>query len=234
MEAEWKAKIHAHRYLGAREDITVRQILENYLRVPHARATLTHARSFINVLQLYVNIDVKTSDFDSRELHRYRHTRLQEGKRESSIQQHMRIFSAAWRRADTRIYHVPDLSLPRFSVQKQKTEYLSAADEERLLTYLLNRTAHAAGAGDWTHEIYDLVVLLLDTGARYNEIAKLEWKAVDLVRKTIELWRGKTKSASYVYITDRVHQILQRRAKCRISGDWTPLISSEWDHPISG
>src|ERR1022692_389888 len=23
-------------------------------------------------------------------------------------------------------------------------------------------------------------------------------------------------------------------AGCRISSDWTPLISSEWDHPISG
>jgi integrase len=226
MEAEWKAKIHAHRYLGAREDITVRQILENYLRVPHARATLTHARNFINVLQRYVNIDVKTSDFDSRELHQYRHTRLQEGKKESSIQQHMRIFSAAWRRTDAKIYHVPDLSLPKFPVQKQRTEYLSAADEERLLTYLLNRTPHAAGTGEWQHEIRDVIVLLLDTGARYNEIAKLEWKAVDLVRKTIELWRGKTKSASYVYITDRVHQILQRRAKSKRHEQW---VFTNWD-----
>ena len=44
----------------------------------------------------------------------------------------------------------------------------------------------------------------------------------------------------------RVHQISslsivaclslsrRRRANCRISSDWTHLISSEWDHPISG
>jgi integrase len=226
MEAEWKAKIHAQQYLGAREDITVHQILENYLRVPLAPATLNHARSFINVFQRYVNIDVKASSFDSRELHRYRETRLREGKKESSIRQHMRIFSAAWRRTDTKIYDVRDLSLPTFSVQKQKTEYLSETDEERLLTHLVNRVAHAAGTGDWQHEIHDVVVLLLDTGARYNEIAKLEWKAVDLVRKTIELWRGKTKSASYVYTTDRVHRILQRRAKNKRHEQW---VFTNWD-----
>src|ERR1022692_13225 len=88
MEAEWKAKIHARQYLGLREDITLRQILENYLRLPLAQATLVHARAFINVFQRYVNIDVKASDFDSRKLHQFRDTRLREGKKESSIRQH--------------------------------------------------------------------------------------------------------------------------------------------------
>jgi integrase len=220
MEAEWKATIHAHQYLGVREDITLREIFENYLRLPLARTTLIHARVFINVFERYVNIDVNASEFDSRELHRFHETRLREGKKESSIRQHIRIFSAAWRRLDTKIYNVSELSIPRFSVQKQKTEYLSEADEDRLLTYLQNRTPHAAGRGAWQHEIQDVVVLLLDTGARYNEIAKLEWTAVDLGRKTIELWRGKTKSASYVYMTDRAHRILQRRAQKKHHEQW--------------
>ena len=31
-----------------------------------------------------------------------------------------------------------------------------------------------------------------------------------------------------------VHPEGRLRPICRISSDWTPLISSEWDHPISG
>src|SRR5689334_15878288 len=78
MEAEWKAQIHAQQYLGVREEITVRQILEDYLRLPLAHTTLKHAQVFVNVLQRYVNIDVNASDFDQRELHRYRDARLKE------------------------------------------------------------------------------------------------------------------------------------------------------------
>jgi integrase len=120
----------------------------------------------------------------------------------------VRVLSAAWRRVDAKIYNVSELSFPKFSVPKQKTDYLSEEAEERLLTYLLNRAPHAAGTGDWQYEIHDVVVLLLDTGARYNEIS-LEWKQVDLKQKTLDLWRGKTDSVSYVNMTDRVHRVLQ-------------------------
>jgi integrase len=226
MEAEWKAQIHAQHYLGVREDITIRQILENYLKVPLAPATLKHARVFINVLQRYIGIDVNASAFNPRELHRYREVRLKEGTKDSSIRQHMRTFSSAWRRMDTKIYNVPEISLPKFSVPKQMTDYLSEQDEQRLLTYLLSRKPHAAGTGDWQFEIHDVVVMLLDTGARYNEIAKLEWKQVDLKEKTLELWRGKTDTASFVYMTDRVHRVLQRRAANKRHEQW---VFTNWD-----
>jgi hypothetical protein len=50
---------------------------------------------FINVLQRYIDVDVKASEFDQRELHRYREARLKEGNKDSSIRQHMRVLSAA-------------------------------------------------------------------------------------------------------------------------------------------
>lgn len=226
MEAEWRAEVHGQQYLGEREEITVRQILENHLRASLAATTLKSARTFMNVFARYVNIDVNASDFDQRELHRFREARLKEGNKDSSIREHMLILSSAWRRVNSKIYDVPELSLPRFTMQKQKTEYLSEADEERLLSYLLNRTPHASGTGDWQREIHDVVVMLLDTGARYNEIARLEWKAVDLTRKTIELWRGKTKTASFIYMTDRVHRILQRRALNKMHEQW---VFTNWE-----
>jgi integrase len=58
---------------------------------------------------------------------------------------------------------------------------------------------------------YDLVVLLLDTGARYSEIAKIEWKSIDLKSREIRLWRPKVKNESILYMSDRVYRILKRR-----------------------
>ena len=220
MEAEWKAQIHGLQYLGQREEITIRQMLDNHLSSGLSPRTQRNARTFINVFQRYVNIDVNASEFDQRELHRFRDKRTKEGKKDASIRQHLLTFSSAWAKVNTKIYNIPELDMPRFSMPKQKTEYLSEADESNLLYYLLNRVPHAAGTGDWKYEVHDVVVLLLDTGARYNEIARLEWKAVDLQRKTLELWRGKTKTASYVYMTDRVHRILQRRAENKMHDRW--------------
>ena len=205
---------------------TVRQILENYLKASLAPATLRHTRSFINVLPRYIDINCSAADFDQRKLDRYRETRLQEGKMESSIQLHMRVFRSAWKRTNTKLYNVPDLKLPKFSIPKQKTEYLSEDDEQRLLSYLLTRKPHGTGVGDWKYEMHDLVVMLLDTGARYNEIARLEWKQVDVKQKTLELWRGKTDTASYVYMTDRVHRVLQRRSESKTHERW---VFTNWE-----
>jgi integrase len=226
MEAEWKAEIHGQQYLGKREEITVRQVIENLLTASLARTTVKSARNFLNVFQRYVNIDVNASAFDQRELHRFREARLKECKKDSSIRTHMLTLSSAWGRVNAKIYNIPELSLPKFSQQKQKTDYLSEDDESRLLSHLLNRRPHAAGTGDWQHEVHDIVVMLLDTGARYNEIAKLEWRSIDLKRKSIEIWRGKTRTASYVYMTDRVHQVLQRRAENKHHEQW---VFTNWE-----
>ena len=226
MEAEWKSQIHGQQYLGEREEITVRQIIENLLTASLALTTLKTARTFLSVFQRYVNIDVNASAFDQRELHRYREARLKDGNKDSSIRAHMLTFSSAWGRVNPKIYNIPELSLPKFSQQKQKTDYLSEKDESRLLSHLLTRKPHASGTGDWQYEIHDIVVMLLDTGARYNEIARLEWNSIDLKRKTIELWRGKTRTASLVCMTDRVHRILQRRSESRNHEQW---VFTNWD-----
>jgi len=78
--------------------------------------------------------------------------------------------------------------------------------------------------------MHDLVFMYLDTGARYCEIARLEWSQVDLKQKTIELWRNKTKTESFIYMTDRVHQILQRRSEHKMHDRWVFTNWKRTDH----
>ena len=59
---------------------------------------------------------------------------------------------------------------------------------------------------------HDLVVLLLDTGARYSEIANIEWSRINLDERTINLWRPKVQNEAVLYMTDRCFEVLSRRA----------------------
>jgi integrase len=60
-------------------------------------------------------------------------------------------------------------------------------------------------------DAYDLVVLLLDTGARHTEIANLEWRQVDMEDQAIRLWRPKVENECILYTTERAFRVLSRR-----------------------
>jgi len=66
---------------------------------------------------------------------------------------------------------------------------------------------------------YDLVVILLDTGARYGEIANITWDRIDLEQRLIHLWRPKVRNESIIYMTGRVFDILKRRHENKV-GDY--------------
>ena len=72
---------------------------------------------------------------------------------------------------------------------------------------------------------YDLVVLLLDTGARYGEITNINWSAIYLDKGTINLWRPKVRNESIIYMTTRVKNILTRRYESRVSETVTVMIN---------
>jgi integrase len=61
-------------------------------------------------------------------------------------------------------------------------------------------------------DAFDLAILLLDTGARYSEIARLEWKQVSLADRSLNLWRPKVQNESILFMTDRVYEVLNRRS----------------------
>jgi len=92
--------------------------------------------------------------------------------------------------------------------------YLSLEEERRLLKELdPNRITNAVPTQIQRNlqDNYDLVVILLDTGARYGEIAKLTWEQINLETRTINLWRSKVSNESVIFMTKRVHAVLSRR-----------------------
>jgi integrase len=94
---------------------------------------------------------------------------------------------------------------------RHKLRYLTQ-DEERLLFIQLDpSTASNDELKTERGDMRDLVTILLDTGARYNEIAQLKWADIDLNEKTICLYRTKTNNQSILSMTARAFATLTAR-----------------------
>tara|TARA_R110001599_G_scaffold235453_1_gene434658 strand:+ start:10163 stop:11185 length:1023 start_codon:yes stop_codon:yes gene_type:complete len=94
------------------------------------------------------------------------------------------------------------LVIPKIRVHNQRTKILTNQQE----FLLLERLKQNKNPDD-----YDLVVLLLDTAARLNEIQQLAFCSVDLNKGEICLWRSKTSTESMIKLTDRSLEVLKRR-----------------------
>jgi integrase len=105
--------------------------------------------------------------------------------------------------------------IPRFLTPDEEEALLKDLEPGREMTgrggakYFLDETAKAFHQ---RQDNYDLVVMLLDAGARFSEIAKLTWDMVDVVNwKWVHIFRWKVDNEAPLAITDRMRPVLQRR-----------------------
>src|SRR6185312_12561230 len=108
----------------------------------------------------------------------------------------------------------PTLEFPKVPLPKGRLRFLTTDEESRLLKELdplrSGRGLKQVESRDremrrTLQDAYDLVIVLLDTGARYSEVANLEWSQIDVANRTIRLWRSKVQNESVLYMTDRVY-----------------------------
>ena len=108
--------------------------------------------------------------------------------------------------------------------KKGRLRFLTQDEEQRLLKEL-DPNRHEKGMvppADRTPEMkkhlqdnYDLVVSLLDTGMRYDEMAKLPWSSVDMESSSIRIYRNKVNLADTLYMTDRLKEVIKSRHENR-------------------
>ena len=98
----------------------------------------------------------------------------------------------------------PDLS---FDIDKvvPKSRFLTT-DETRAVAAFLGGL-HGSGP----ERALDLLIFLVDTGARLNEALSLRWQRCDMTARMIYLWRFKGDTPSPVGMTKRVHDMLARK-----------------------
>lgn len=158
----------------------------------------------------------------STDLQKYRNARVGAGMAERSVNLEIRCLSAAYNmvsedyrvRTGLRFPTVVPPPKARPLTPDEETALLADLDPERKLTnkgtaYLNDPLARIRRQ---RVDNYDLAVLLLDTGARFGEIAGLTWAMVDTTDfATIRLIRTKVQNASILATTERMAAVLRRR-----------------------
>lgn len=228
MEADWKSKLHAQQFLGEKPRISIRIALHQFCESKKGTANHRNLLSHFTVICQHLSVNKSIEELTSHELEkfkRYRESQLTSGQ---TIKHSLNLIRCAWKYARRLGYQVSELEFPIVKIPKYKLRYLSDDEEQRLLT-ALDPKREVKGLMPFCdrpeslkramQDAYDLVVLLLDTGARYSEIANIEWARINLPKREIHLWRPKVQNEAILYMTDRVYDVLKRRLDAR-SSQW--------------
>lgn len=222
MESDWRKQLIQQHVLGIKERITVGEAMIMFSDSKKEMASHAHiARNAVLLTGLLKGkrfIDEVTSS----DLERIRLERQQAGYSNQTIKHMMGVIRGAIKYMARMGFQVSVVEYPRITLPKGRLRYLSFEEEQRLLL-ATDPCRHIKGMPRYGQrpaetqremdDLHDFVVLLLDTGARYSELATLTWQRIDLDQKEILLWRSKVNNESVLYMTDRVFDILSNRIR---------------------
>lgn len=221
MEREWRRELHATAFLGVRPRITIDEALTLFCESKRGTPNYpTLNGNSVPVRRLF-RVSRYLDEIQSSDLERFKRDRENEGVTHATIRHGFNLIRGASKHACRLGYLVSSPEYPALRPSKRRLRYLSPNDEARFLAELdPRRSVKGLAAYSERHEslrkamwdAYDLAILLLDTGARYSEIASLEWRQVSLAERTINLWRPKVQNESVLFMTDRVFELLSRRS----------------------
>ena len=222
MEIDWKSKLHAERFLGEKTRITLKTAMAQFCESKQGTPSYRGLLSIVKTVTRLMTVNRPLDELTSHELERFKRARMAEGVNQQTIKHHLNLIRSAWKFAHKLGYQTSELSFPKIKMPKTSLRYLSADEEQRLLMCLDPKrdVKNYPAYEDRREEIkrtmqdaYDLVILLLDTGARYSEIANIEWSRINLEDRSINLWRPKVQNEAILYMTDRVFEVLTRRGE---------------------
>ena len=224
MEREWKVKIHSQQYLGEKESIIFSDIILRFIQskegTPNHPTLLSHNR----ILSKLFPVNKKLHEINNNDIIQLLNTRIKQGVTNQTIKKSFDLIRGSWKLGKKLGYQYADIDFPSLKMEKHRLRYLSIEEEIRLLKELDPKREDSGTISSFNRpnkikqnmvDIYDLVVILIDTGARYSEISKIEWSSINLEEKTIRLWRPKVRNESVLYMTDRVYSILKGRNKTK-------------------
>ena len=220
MEVEWRARIHQGLVLGDKERITLPDAVAAFLKTregtPNHRGLFHYSKTILRELSHRRHLDELTN----ADLETYHQGRVGAGLTTQTIHHQFAVVRGSVKTARRLGFRVPILEYPSLKIAKHPVRYLSIEEEARLLRELdPNRWSNGirppSERDEETrrnlHDCYDLVICLLDTGARYSEIADIRWDQIDLDRGVIRLWRSKVSNEGIIAMTSRVKAVLTRR-----------------------
>lgn len=220
MESDWRKKVILQKVIGIKDQIKFLDVLSQYSDSKRDLASHSSIVFYIKIIQKYFKDSDYIDSITTQTVETFKQRQQQYGYSNQTIKHLLGAIRGTWSFAKRMGYQVSDLEFPKMKVDKGRLRYLNNEEEKRLLIAIdPRREVKGLAPYDDRHpqlkkemiDMYDFLVILLDTGARHGEIRSLEWSRIDLTEKVISLWRPKVRNESILYMTDRVFDILRRR-----------------------
>lgn len=199
--------------------ITLQSALEGYASTkPEDRNLQASFKFFLKWLpdNNIFNLDDNLQNFTTSTFELVVKTRRKQSLKDNSIKAAIGFLSRMIQWAKRNGYIVSDFVTPAIKTKKGRERYLSLDEEIKLLAELDPNRIHPADTDHFSKKNVidnrDLVIMLLDTGARLNEINHLKWKHIFLSEGYISLYRPKVGNQSLIYLTDRAITLLKNRS----------------------
>lgn len=218
--AKIRAEAHEQIMLGRKKSSTVAEAIDRFIKTksgtPNHRNLLIHSKA----VQKHIRGSMQLSALTTSLVEEFKQSRFEAGYAPQSVKHELNCLMSSLKKARREGYECPDIVAPIVKIPIRKARFLSTDEEHRLLRELdPERQANGLAFSEnrfndhqkFMQDNYDLIVILLDTGARYGEIANIKWSQINLEQKSISLWRPKVQNESIIYMTDRVFEILRRR-----------------------
>lgn len=208
--------------LGLKKEIKLSDAFEKYKRKRKNDSCYFAIVSTIKYTKMVINYDKPLHQFSSGDIEKIADAAFEDGKAAWTVKHMMNAIRGMLKFSRKDGYKVQQVELPSIKTKKGKLRYLTHTEEHIILKHIDPRRdiKHLPPYKDripkmkkqmWDN--YHLFLLLIDTGARFGEISKLEWKDIDLNKKCIHLYRSKTDNQSIIWMTDRVYETFLNRTR---------------------
>lgn len=229
IERQFRQEVLDKKLLGTKDTIGLYDALDKF---QSSKVGLKSYPDICNKIQGLKNYfeDKPFHDLTSADVEHFILVRKQEGKAAQTIEHSIIQLRGCVDYISRLDYQIPMVRFPKIKVSNQRIRALSRDEEIRLLNelqpdnlkYYRKLTPHVDRKEllQQRQDNYDLVVLLLDSGARYSEIAQLTWQQVDLKSKTILLRRSKTNNEAILHLSKRAYNVLASRSNSKAHAKW--------------
>ena len=220
LESQWRMQLIKQHQLGTKAPIDIPKAFQIFTNSKKDIKTHPRLVSYCSYAIEYWSHLEHIHHISTEEIEQYRNHLHSIGLSNATIKHKLHPVGATIKYAKKLGYQTSEVEMPKVKVTKGRLRYLTH-EEEHLLLIEINPYRETKWMPKYgnrhtellrqMHDFHDIVILLLDTGARQGEICMLEWEKIDLDKRTINLWRPKVRNESVLYMTDRVHEILLRR-----------------------
>jgi len=224
LEIQWRKQLFEQSQFGIKPPIEIAEAFQLYSASKRSIASYRHLHRWALRSAAHLSSVAYLHDLQTSHVERFRLNLETRGYSAQMVKHIMNIIGGTIKYAKKMGYRTPEIELPSVRLPKGRLRYLTFEEEKRFLE-AINPSRDVKGLAPYDkripamreqmQDLYDFAIMLLDTGARFSEIATLEWARIDLEQKTIGLWRPKVQNESVLYMSDRVFAVLSRRFKGR-------------------